>query len=65
MRKFIVKGTDTHPEVLTIIQEAEDKFKVLLVKNNGYGFEKREETLSKQLFESCLRTKYLTELTSA
>ncbi len=65
MRKFIVKGTDSYPEVLTILQEVEDKFKVLLVKNNGFGFERREETLSKQLFESCIRTKYLTELTSA
>ncbi len=65
MRKFKVKGSENYPEILTIIHEAEDKFKVLLEKNNGYGFDKREEVMSKQLFESCLRTNYLTELTTA
>lgn len=65
MRKFRVKGTESYPEILTIIHEAEDKFRVLLEKNNGYGMEKREEVLSKQLFESCLRTKYLTEILTA
>lgn len=62
MRKFRVKGTNNYPEILTILHEAEDNFRVLLEKNNGYGMEKREEILSKQLFESCLRTSYLTEL---
>lgn len=62
MRKFRVKGTDSYPEILTIIHEAEDKFRVLLEKNNGYGMEQREEVLSKKLFESCLRTNYLTAI---
>jgi hypothetical protein len=65
MRKFRVKGTDNYPEVLTIINEAEDKLNVLLEKNNGYGIESREEVMTKQLFESCLRTSYLTEVQTA
>ncbi|MBN2618534.1 MAG: hypothetical protein JXR64_09525 [Spirochaetales bacterium] len=65
MRKFIVKGTENYPEILTILNEAEDKLSVLLEKNNGYGIETREEELSKQLFESCLRTNYLTEVQTA
>ena len=65
MRKFRVKGSESYPEILTIVHEAEDKFKVLLEKNNGYGLETREEIMSKQLFESCLRTNYLTEILTA
>ncbi len=65
MRKFRVKGSDNYPEVLTIINEAEDKLNVLLEKNNGFGIETREEVMSKQLFEACLRTSYLTEVLTA
>lgn len=65
MKKFRVKGSESYPEILTIIHEAEDKFSVLLEKSNGYGIESREEIMSKQLFESCLRTNYLTEVQTA
>lgn len=65
MRKFRVQGSASHPEILTIINEAEDKFNVLLEKHNGYGIESREEIMSKTLFESCLRTSYLTEVQRA
>ena len=65
MRKFRVKGSENYPEILTIMGEAEDKLDVLLEKNNGYGIESRVEVMSKQLFESCLRTNYLTEVQTA
>lgn len=65
MKRFRVKGSENYPEILTIINEAEDKLNVLLEKNNGFGIEKREEVMSKQLFESCLRTDYLTEVITA
>jgi len=65
MKKFRVKGSENYPEILTILHEAEDKLSVLLEKNNGYGIESREEIVSKQLFESCLRTNYLTEVHTA
>lgn len=65
MRKFIVKGSDHFPEILTITGEENDNFLVLLEKSNGYGIEKRSEILPKVLFESCLRTNYLTEVLSA
>ena len=65
MKKFRVKGSENYPEILTILHEAEDKLNVLLEKNNGYGIESREEIVSKQLFESCIRTNYLTELNPA
>ncbi|OQY38762.1 MAG: hypothetical protein B6229_05090 [Spirochaetaceae bacterium 4572_7] len=65
MRKFRVKGSENYPEILTIVHEADDKLKVLLEKNNGYGLESREEIMSKQLFDSCLRTNYLTEILTA
>ncbi|MGL1890434.1 MAG: hypothetical protein OCD02_02355 [Spirochaetaceae bacterium] len=65
MRTFRVKGSENYPEILTIINEAEDKLKVLLEKNNGFGIESREEIMSKTLFESCLRTNYLTEVQTA
>lgn len=65
MRRFIVKGSENYPEILTIMEEAEDKLNVLLEKNNGYGIESRVEVMSKQLFESCLRTNYLTEVQTA
>ncbi|QEN05462.1 hypothetical protein EW093_12305 [Thiospirochaeta perfilievii] len=65
MRKFKVKGSENYPEILTIMEEAEDRFMVLLEKSNGYGIESREEVLTKELFESCLRTNYLTEVQTA
>ncbi len=65
MKKFKIKGSENYPEFLTIINEDSDKILVLLEKNNGYGIESREEIMSKQLFESCLRTNYLTEMISA
>lgn len=65
MRKYRVKGLENYPEILTIVSEAENKLNVILEKNNGYGIEVREEILSKELFESCLRTNYLTEVLTA
>ena len=65
MRKFKVKGSENYPEILTIMCElADNKFKVLLEKSNGFGIETREEILTKDLFESCVRTNYLTEVQS-
>jgi len=65
MKRFKVKGSENYPEILTILHEAEDKFNVLVEKNNGYGIESRKEVIPKELFESCLRTNYLTELQMA
>lgn len=62
MKKFRVKGSEKFPEILTITGEVEDKISVLLEKSNGYGIERRNEVMSKKLFESCLRTNYLTEV---
>ena len=53
-------GADTY---LDILAESEDAFEVLIVTlKDGYDTEKRE-TMTKKLFESCLRTGYLSLLT--
>jgi len=53
-------GTDTY---LYIVSESDDDFEVLIVTlKDGYDLERRE-TMPKKLFDSCLRTGYLTLLT--
>lgn len=65
MRRFRVKGSDNYPETLTILNEREDLLFCIVEKSNGFGIETREEILSKELFESCVRTNYLTEMQTA
>ena len=57
--KSIVKNTD----YMTIVREMEDGFVVKIVRDlDGYE-DIKTDYISRELFDSCIRTGYLTEIT--
>lgn len=58
-KSFTLKGIGKNTDYLTIIREMEDGFVVRIVRDlDGYT-DVKTDYLSKELFDSCLRTGYL------
>lgn len=62
MKRYRVKGSPYRPEYLTVVNEADDGYSVTISTVFEYGEEKRQEFIPKELFDSCVRTNYFTEV---
>ncbi len=62
MKKFTLKSIGKNTDYMTIIRELEDGFVVKIVRDmDGYN-DIKTDYISKELFDSCVRTGYLTEI---
>lgn len=62
MKKFTLKSIGKNTDYMTIIRELEDGFVVKIVRDmDGYN-DVKTDYISKELFDSCVRTGYLTEI---
>ena len=62
MKTYTLKSIGKNTDYMTILREMEDGFVVKIVRDlDGYE-DVKTDWLSKELFESCLRTGYLTEM---
>ncbi len=62
MKTFTLKSIGKNTDYMTIIREMDDGFVVRIVRDLD-GFEDvKTDYISKELFESCIRTGYLTEI---
>lgn len=62
MKSYTLKSIGKNSDYMTIIRELEDGFVVRIVRDmDGYD-DVKTDYISKELFESCLRTGYLTEI---
>ena len=63
MKSYTLKSIGKNTDYLTIMREMEDGFVVRIVRDlDGYE-DIKTDYISKELFESCIRTGYLTEIT--
>jgi len=65
MVHYKVKGDHSAPTYLEIIEETADGYTVSLVQEFENCRKVNRDFLSKELFETCLRTGYLTRMESA
>ena len=62
MKSFALKSIGNKQDFLTIVREMDDGFVVRIIRDmDGYE-DVKTDYISKELFESCLRTGYLTEI---
>jgi len=64
MKQFAIKGAGTEPSVLELISETEGGFYVRIVHRHEEWEDVREEFLAKDLFDTCVRTGYIAELSA-
>ena len=62
MKSYTLKSIGKNTDYMTILRELEDGFVVKIVRDmDGYN-DVKTDYISKELFDSCLRTGYLTEI---
>ena len=62
MKSHTLKSIGKNTDYMTILRELEDGFVVKIVRDmDGYN-DIKTDYISKELFDSCLRTGYLTEI---
>ncbi len=65
MKSYTLKSLGKNTDYMTIVREMNDGFVVRIVRDlDGYE-DVKTDYISKELFESCIRTGYLTEITES
>ena len=63
MKSYTLKSIGKNTDYMTILREMEDGFVVKIVRDmDGYE-DVKTDYISRELFDSCIRTGYLTEIT--
>ena len=63
MKSYTLKSIGKNTDYMTILREMEDGFVVQIVRDmDGYE-DIKTDYISRELFDSCIRTVYLTEIT--
>jgi hypothetical protein len=62
MKSYTLKSIGNSSDYMTVIREMEDGYVVRIVRDrDGYN-EVKTDYISRELFDSCIRTGYLTEI---
>ncbi len=64
MKQFAIRGTSQAPSVLELINEIENGYFVRIVHSHEDWEDVREEFMTKELFDTCVRTGYIAELSA-
>lgn len=64
MKKYIIQGTDTSKQYLEVLKEEESGFQVMITRFREDWKQQKEDFMPRELFETCVRTHYLTEITA-
>lgn len=64
MKQFAIKSAQSSPSVLELINEIENGFYVRITRSRDGWDDVQEEFMSRELFDTCLRTGYLADLSA-
>ena len=62
MKRYVVKGEGEHRTIVDVLQKDSRGYTLRLRSEKRWGVEEEIHRMSTRLFESCLRTGYLTEI---
>lgn len=65
MKSYSLKSLGNKNDYMTILNEQENGFVIRIVRDQDGYEDTKTDFLSKELFESCIRTGYLTEIEPA
>lgn len=63
MKLYEIKGTPGRKEILEILRESKDGYQVKITRDRSGWMEEKKEFMPKDLFDTCIRTNYLKEMT--
>jgi hypothetical protein len=61
-KTFSVRGSEGVETTISICDETDEDFGIRMVTNSQWGYMESDERMSRELFDSCIRTGYLTEV---
>ena len=64
MKTFAIKSTDRAPSVRELVGEGEDGFVVRIVRHRESWDDVSEEFMTRELFDTCVRTGYIYEMSA-
>jgi hypothetical protein len=64
MKTFAIKSTDLSPSILELVTEIENGYVVRIVRRREDWEDVSEEFMTRELFDTCVRTGYLAELSA-
>ncbi len=62
MKDYRIQGNEDHATYVSLIEEFDDSYKVVIKKTNDSFTKEKTEILSKHLLELCVRTGYMSEV---
>ncbi|HAH62932.1 MAG TPA: hypothetical protein DCL73_12650 [Treponema sp.] len=62
MKSYTLKSIGSTSDYMTIVREMEDGYVVRIVRDRDGYDEVKTDYISRELFDSCIRTGYLTEI---
>lgn len=62
MKVFTIKSANPEPSILELVNEIENGFLVRIVHKHEDWEEESEEFMTRELFETCVRTGYIAEM---
>jgi hypothetical protein len=65
MKDYRIQGNEDHTTYVRLVEEFDDSYKVIIKKTGDYSPCEKTEMLSKHLLELCIRTGYMSEVSSA
>lgn len=64
MKSFVIKSATDAPSILELVNEIENGFVVRIVRHREDWDDVSEEFMTHELFETCMRTGYIAELSA-
>lgn len=61
-KTYSVRGSEGVETTISIFDETDEDFGIRMVTNSQWGYMESDERMSRELFDSCIRTGYLTEV---
>lgn len=62
MKSYTLKSIGSTSDYMTVVREMEDGYVVRIVRDRDGYDEVKTDYISRELFDSCIRTGYLTEI---
>lgn len=64
MKTFAIKSADNAPSILELVNEIEDGYMVRIVRHRDHWDDVSEEYMTRELFDTCMRTGYIYEMSA-
>ncbi len=65
MKSYSIKGIAGRKEILEVLRESKEGYQVKIIRDRSGWMEEKKEFMPKELFETCLRTEYLTPISGS